>query len=66
MKIKDAPYENDQLFDQPEPGLIKQVFVEYRVKSQGVEVITTTRNYHGTDDYFDSVSVEFLQTHASK
>jgi hypothetical protein len=66
MKIKDAEYTNDQLFDQPESGLIKQVFTEYRTVPLGISVITTVRIYYGEDDYFDSHSVELLKTHASK
>ena len=66
MKIKDAEYANDQLFDQPEAGLIKQVFTEYRTVDQGVSVKTTTRVYYSNNDYFDSHSVELLKTDASK
>jgi hypothetical protein len=66
MKIKDATYTNDQLFDQPEDGLIKQVFTQYRTVDRGVSVITTTRVYYANNDYFDSHSVELLTTHASK
>ena len=57
--MNDWPY--DQIFSQPEPGMIQQELTTYRKRSDGAIIRETlVRRFYGADDYQDSTSTEVL------